>query len=79
MPNQIFTEILTFTRCTNWNTESCPRLKIPQMQLSIINEPHFWLLNDRTVEDLNGMCGGCGEYLNKVKVTQWHNKMDYQN
>ena len=65
MPKQAFTEILTFTRCKNWNTETCPRLKIPQMQLSIINEPHFWLLNDRTVEDLNGMCDGCGQFMKK--------------
>jgi len=65
MTKQAFTEILTFTRCTNWSTESCPRLKIPQMQLAIINEPHFWLLNDRTVEDLNGMCDGCDEFIKK--------------
>ena len=65
MYKQAFTEILTFTRCSNWNTDTCPRLKIPQMQLSIINEPHFWLLNDRTVEDLNGMCDGYGEIMRK--------------
>ena len=58
MTNQVFTEILFFTRCANWNVENCPHLNDPHMQLSIINEPHFWLLNDQTVEALDGMCGG---------------------
>jgi hypothetical protein len=65
MTDQAFAETLTFTRCANWNTDTCPHLKDPHMQLSIINEPHFWLLNDKTVEDLNGMCDGCTEFQKK--------------
>jgi len=63
MPNQAFTEILTFTRCARWNTESCPNLKDHNMQLSIINKPSFWLLNDQTVEALNRMCDGCKKFF----------------
>jgi hypothetical protein len=59
MPDQAFTELIVFTRCQNWNTDTCPQLKNPQMQLSIINEPHWYLLNDQTVEGLNGMCDQC--------------------
>ena len=66
MPNQVFTETLIFTRCQNWNTEACPHLKNPQMQLTIINESHFWLLNDKTVGELNGICDGCKEFLKKL-------------
>jgi len=60
--NQAFTEILTFTRCACWNTESCPSLEEPNMQLSVINTPKHWLLNDRTVEELNKLCDGCKEF-----------------
>ena len=67
MPNQAFTEILTFTRCANWNTENCPHLKDPNMQLSIINTPKYWLLNGQTVGELNGMCDRCEEFLREVK------------
>jgi hypothetical protein len=59
MPNEAFTETLQFTRCNNWNTEACPHLKNPQMQLSIINHPHWILLNDQTVEELNSLCISC--------------------
>ena len=59
MTNQLFTEILLFNRCANWNTDTCPHLRNPQMQLSIINAPHCYLLNDKTVEVLNGLCEGC--------------------
>ena len=59
MPNQAFTETLQFTRCNNWNTESCPHMNNPQMQLAVINHPHWFLLNDQTVEELNSLCGSC--------------------
>ena len=62
MPNQAFTEMLTFTRCANWNTDTCPHLKNPQIQLSIINAPHFWLLNDKTVDRLTEVCKSCSEF-----------------
>lgn len=62
MPDQAFTEILTFTRCARWNTDSCPHLNDPNMQLSIINSPKHWLLNDQTVEALNKLCDGCKEF-----------------
>jgi len=65
MTNHAFTESLDFTRCANWNTDTCPHLKNPQMQLSIINEPHFWLLNDQTVEELDGLCDVCGAFIKK--------------
>jgi hypothetical protein len=59
MITHAFAEVLTFTRCNNWNSDICPHLKDPHMQLSIINEPRFWLLDDQTVEELNGMCDQC--------------------
>ena len=62
MPNEAFTEILTFTRCANWNTENCPHLRDPHMQISIINSPKHWLLNYQTVEGLKGLCDGCKEF-----------------
>ena len=65
MPNQAFTETLNFTRCGCWNTENCPHLEGPYMQLSVIKEPHFWLLADKTVERLNAMCDGCSEFHSK--------------
>ena len=51
MSTPAFTEILTFTRCANWNTDACPYLKDPHMQMSIINSTKHWLLKDQTVED----------------------------
>ena len=65
MTNQAFTETLTFTRCANWNTDTCPHLNDPHMQLSIINAPHFWLLNDQTVEELDRLCDGCSALQQK--------------
>jgi hypothetical protein len=60
MPNQAFTETLTFTRCANWNTDTCPHLTTSHMQLSIMNQPTNWLLlDDQTVAELNGLCDGC--------------------
>jgi hypothetical protein len=59
MPNEAFTETLQFTRCTNWNTHNCPHMKNPNMQLTIINHPHWFLLNDQTVEELNRLCHSC--------------------
>ncbi len=53
MSKVAFTEILTFTRCANWKTENCPHLRKPEMQLTIINHPSWFLLNDQTVEGLN--------------------------
>jgi hypothetical protein len=47
MTNQAFTETLIFTRCANWNTDLCPHLTTSHMQLSIINDPHFWVLTMR--------------------------------
>jgi hypothetical protein len=31
----------------------------PQMQLTVINHPHWFLLNDQTVEELNSLCNSC--------------------
>lgn len=62
MPNQAFTEILTFTRCACWNTENCPHLAASHMQMSVINAPKHWLLNDQTVEELNKLCDDCKEF-----------------
>ena len=61
MSGPAFTEILTFTICANWNVENCPHLNDLQMQLSIINSPKHWLLNDQTVEKLNKLFDGCKE------------------
>jgi hypothetical protein len=65
MTNQAFSETLQFTRCNNWNTDSCPHTKTSLMQLSIINQPHFWLLDDKTVESLNGICDDCAAFMKK--------------
>ena len=62
MPNQVFTETLTFTRCANWSTDTCPHLKKPKMQLSIINKSNWFVMNDKAVEVLNGICDGCEEF-----------------
>jgi hypothetical protein len=37
MTSLTITETLTLKRCQNWNTETCPHLSIPHMQLTIIN------------------------------------------
>lgn len=65
MANQAFTEILIFTRCGNWNSGTCPHLKNPNMQMSIINAPQYWLLNDHTLGELNGLCNSCMEFQKK--------------
>jgi len=66
MPNQAFTEIMTFTRCANWNTDNCPHLTASSMQLSIMNQPTNWiLLDDKIVAELNGMCDGCDGFRKK--------------
>jgi len=66
MPKQVFSEILTFTRCTNWNTEACPHLTTSHMQLSIMNQPTSWIMLDaKTVAELNGLCDGCSEIKKK--------------
>jgi hypothetical protein len=64
MLKQTFTETLTFTRCSNWNADTCPHLTASHMQLFIINQPMNWLLfDDKTVEELNGMCDGCERFM----------------
>jgi hypothetical protein len=62
MSTHAFTEILTFTRCANWNMNTCPHLKNTYMQMSIINSPKNWLLNDQTVDKLNKQCDGCKDF-----------------
>jgi hypothetical protein len=62
MTNEAFTETLQFTRCDNWNTESCPHIKNPKMQLSIINQSNWFVMNDKTVEELNKLCDGCEDF-----------------
>jgi len=59
MTANAFTEKLQWTQCNNWNKESCPHMKNPNMQLAIVNHPHWFLLNDQTVEELNSLCGSC--------------------
>ena len=46
MSNQAFTEILTFTRCANWNTDTCPHLKKPQ-DAAIHNQQIKLVRNER--------------------------------
>ena len=70
MTSQAFTETLTFARCQNWDTDACPHLRSSNMQLSIINAPHYWLLNDKTVDELNGLCDGCEQFKKKVADIQ---------
>jgi hypothetical protein len=59
MPTHAFSETLTFTRCQNWDTDECPHLQNPNMQLTLINHPNWILLNDQTLESLNRLCDGC--------------------
>lgn len=65
MTTQAFSEILLFTRCTNWNSDKCPHLMMPSMQLTIINSRSYWLLDDKTVEELNRLCGECRSFIRK--------------
>ena len=53
---------LFFTDCQHWVTEQCPNLHSTEMQLSVINQEHLWLLNDKTVKALADMCKGCVEF-----------------
>lgn len=46
MPNHAPNDTLLFTRCINWNTETCPHLTASNMQLSIMNQLTNWLLLD---------------------------------
>ena len=62
MTKQAFTEMLILTRCACWNTDNCPHMDDPDMQLSIINSPRHWLLSDQSVKKLNQLCDGCGEF-----------------
>jgi len=66
MSEEAFSETLSFTRCSSWNTKICPHLKDPHMQLSIINKPQFYLLNDQTVLKLNRMCVECKMFMKKL-------------
>ena len=65
MTKQAFTEVPAFTQCSNWNTDTCPHLKKPKMQLSIINQSNWFVMNDRAVEELNGLCDGCEQFIKK--------------
>jgi hypothetical protein len=66
MTNHAFSETLTFTRRSNWNTDTCSHLTATHMQLSIMNQPTNWLmLDDKTVDELNGMCDGCERFMRK--------------
>ena len=66
MSNKAFTEILAFTRCACWNTDNCPHLTTPHMQLSIMNQLTNWLmLDDKTVAELNRLCDGCERIIKK--------------
>ena len=70
MPDNAFTETLELVRCNNWNTESCPHIKNPNMQLTIINRPHWFLLNDQTVEEINRLCGSCVGLIDQKLVEE---------
>ena len=62
MTDQAFDPKLTFVRCANWNTHSCPNLKNPKMQ-------HWVLFNERTVKELNEICDNCKEFQKKPMET----------
>jgi len=64
MPNAS-NDTLLFTKCSNLNTDTCPHMTSSHMQLSIINQPNFWLLDDKTVEDLNSLCDDLEQFMKK--------------
>lgn len=58
-------EQLFFNNCQQLNTERCPNLQSPQMQLSIINARYWFMLNDEAVEILAEMCKECATFIRK--------------
>jgi hypothetical protein len=59
MPDQWVIKTLSFSGNQNWNTDACPHLNKVPMQLSVINAPLYFLLNDKTVTELNELCLHC--------------------
>jgi hypothetical protein len=56
MIKQAFTEKLIVTHCSQYLTDTCPYRKNTAMKLAEINAQKCYLLNDKTVETLNGFC-----------------------
>ena len=67
---QYVIEELFFLRCQHWSTEQCPNLHSSQMQLSIANAPHWFMLNDLTVDMLAEMCKRCADFKQIDKTEQ---------
>ncbi len=62
MTNQALNESLSFTRCSNWNTEVCPHMKDPHMQLTVINHPNGVMLYDQPVDIMAEKYSACLEF-----------------
>ena len=67
-------EVFKFTSCGNWDTDACPHLNKVPMQLPVINAPMYFLLNDKTVKDLNGLCDGCQGLKKKWPASSKYHK-----